>query len=415
MRSRLLTYGAVLAGPVGTSAAHFLVLLASMHLLRPRDFGSISFLLVLAQFTWSAWSALFSAPLPVLLESSAFRFDDRRVASLLITSSVSAGVAAILYFVAALILEASFASALCFAAFGLFALFRLYARTYCYALSKVKQVVASDLAYCASMLSLVACMWIYGSADPFQIFATLALAAILGCLPLAATVLSAARRPTFRSLKMYSEIWQAHTRWSLRAAITMELTANAHTYLVTFLKGPAAFSIIAATSLMSRPVSVIMNGLTDYERVRLAKVVSTNSRIVAFRSAWSLRILLLTVWAGTSTAAIGILLVSPQLLFPPMYEGSVILIGTVLWLLVMGTRAGRTAETVLMESSGRFRSLANASLVSAICSLAAVAILTELVGVLWSIAGIVIGELVYAVLVWRSTFVWVKAEPLGRV
>lgn len=88
----------MLAGPIGTFAANVLVLLVSLHLLGQREFESISLVLILAQFTWSAWSALFSAPLPVVLESSEPCFEDPRVACMMLISIVAALAAALLYF-----------------------------------------------------------------------------------------------------------------------------------------------------------------------------------------------------------------------------------------------------------------------------------------------------------------------------
>jgi O-antigen/teichoic acid export membrane protein len=61
---------------------------------------------------------------------------------------------------------------------------------------------------------------------------------------------------------------------------------------------------------------------------------------------------------------------------------------------------------VFLQAAGEFQPLATASIISAAVSLASVIVLGAVGGILWSIAGIFIGESVYAVSIWSALRRW---------
>ena len=65
--SRLSRYALATIGPVGSAGAQFALSLVMLQRLDLGAFGAFSLLLVACQFSWGIWSALFCAPLPVLL------------------------------------------------------------------------------------------------------------------------------------------------------------------------------------------------------------------------------------------------------------------------------------------------------------------------------------------------------------
>src|SRR3954470_20927259 len=65
--AKLSRYAIAVVGPVSVAAVHLLLSLIMLRALSPAEFGTFTFLLVAAQFSWGIWSALFCAPLPVLL------------------------------------------------------------------------------------------------------------------------------------------------------------------------------------------------------------------------------------------------------------------------------------------------------------------------------------------------------------
>jgi Flp pilus assembly protein TadB len=69
---------------------------------------------------------------------------------------------------------------------------------------------------------------------------------------------------------------------------------------------------------------------------------------------------------------------------------------------VAGMRQLRTPESVLLQAAGAFRELASASMISSGISIVAVVVFLLAFGPLWSIAGILIGEAVFAAWTWRQ-------------
>jgi O-antigen/teichoic acid export membrane protein len=76
--------------------------------------------------------------------------------------------------------------------------------------------------------------------------------------------------------------------------------------------------------------------------------------------------------------------------------------GSILWLLVVAIRFARAPESSMLQAAGAFRSLAFASVFSCAFSVIGVLALLLLAGPLWSIAGTIIGELVFAAWTWRQ-------------
>ncbi|CAN5393163.1 hypothetical protein BH10PSE15_BH10PSE15_11590 [soil metagenome] len=65
----LLRYALALAGPILSAGAQFLLTLVLLRQLDPGSFGRFSFLLIVSQLGAGLWSALFCAPLPLMLSA----------------------------------------------------------------------------------------------------------------------------------------------------------------------------------------------------------------------------------------------------------------------------------------------------------------------------------------------------------
>jgi len=76
--------------------------------------------------------------------------------------------------------------------------------------------------------------------------------------------------------------------------------------------------------------------------------------------------------------------------------------GAVLWLAVALARLLHTAEGVILMAAGRFQQLARISMRTALVSVACVTALIFALPPVWSIAGIVVGEGLFALLAWRA-------------
>ena len=67
--SSLVRYSLALIGPVGSAGAQFVLTLVLLRVSDQAAFGRFSFLLIASQLSWGVCSALFCAPLPLLIAS----------------------------------------------------------------------------------------------------------------------------------------------------------------------------------------------------------------------------------------------------------------------------------------------------------------------------------------------------------
>ena len=81
--TRLLRYGFASLGPIGSAGAQFLLSLILLHSSSPATFGSFSFLLVASQLTLGVSSALFCAPLLVLMTRPGDASRERAISAIL--------------------------------------------------------------------------------------------------------------------------------------------------------------------------------------------------------------------------------------------------------------------------------------------------------------------------------------------
>ncbi len=299
----------------------------------------------------------------------------------------------------------SMASAL-FAGFAALSLLRWFARAYGYANDAPWRTIISDLAYSLVLVAGVASIWFTGRLSLASASFVIALAAVAGLLPFGA--------PYFRqqlldfsprNLIAYRSIWREHSRWALVGVITTEATGNAHAYIVTLAAGPAAFARIAVSALLVRPIQVAMNALSEYERPQLARSIAGGQTEV-MRSLRVFRLVLAAAWLGTAALAVLVLTGAPHAIFSAKYTVADLVLGATLWLAVAAARALRIPESTLLQAVGQFRSLAFASVYTCGISVLSVAGFLVLGGPLWSVAGILIGEVLFAYFTWREVRKW---------
>jgi O-antigen/teichoic acid export membrane protein len=396
---KLWHYARASVGPVGSAGAQFILLLQLLHLLSPEVFGRFSFLMVVAQFSLGVWTALFCAPLPALIIKTT-EAEQLGLKRTLFTAGLVGALGSFILFVPmSMALGLDLGLSLLFASFGALNLIRWFARAYAYATDAPVKTMQSDLIYCVVLiLGVIYIQFVPISSLHMPLF-VLTLSVAIGILPFGVTYLKAQFVDlSLKALKPYKVIWQQYSGWSLLGVITMEATANAHAYILTWLAGPSAFAPVAASALFIRPIGVAMNALTEFERPKIAQSLKqdgldkTKQALTFFR--WSL----MAVWCGSGALAALILFVAPHLVFPKSYDLNFMIYGTVLWMLVAFMRQIRTPESVLLQAGGAFKPLALASVVSSVISIISVVLLFVTLGALWSIVGIVIGEAVFAII-----------------
>ncbi|QAY77486.1 hypothetical protein [Sphingosinicella sp. BN140058] len=414
--SGLMRYAVAAVGPIAGAGAQFVLSLLLLHLLSPAAFGSFAFLLVTSIFSAGLWAGLFCAPLPVLLNQADEAVRDRAIRSLTTLSTLGSILVFAVFAVMGLALHVPLGGALLFGVYAAMFVLRWYARTYAYAHDRVVRVTVSDLVYSAILLGGVGALAAAGIASVEWCYGIMALSAALGLLPFGRTYVRALFAFDREAFANYRPIWREHSGWSLAGIVTTEATINAHVYIVTLIAGPAAYAPIAATALMIRPMGVAQNALGDFERPRMARQIGSARIGDAVRSVRFFRMVLVAAWVATCTAAVLLFVIDPHLVFPREYDRSVLAIGTALWLAVSGIRLVRTPESTLLQAAGAFRPLAHASMIACGFSVLAVLAMLFVVGPLWSIVGILIGEFVFALWTWREARRWRRkagsAEPV---
>ncbi|CAN5160106.1 hypothetical protein BH10PSE13_BH10PSE13_13030 [soil metagenome] len=402
MYGNLVRYGIATIGPIGTAGAQFLLSFLMLHLQDAQDFGRFSFLLITLQFCWGVWTALFCAPLAVVFHEAESRRDER-LAAMTVGNLLGAVAAGGLFMIIGIIVGMAAAPSAIFGAYAGLSLLRWYARAEAYVLGAPMRTMVSDMLYALVLLAGCALLPFAGGHLFALVCATLALAALAGLAPFGRRYWhDQFLRPRWASLPAYRDIWRMHARWSLLGVATTEATANAHVYLVTILLGPAAFAPIAASSLMIRPMMVAMNALTEYERPRMAAHIGAGAEGEAWASLRLFRAILLLGWLLSLVAVALLFAWDPALVFPSHYDPLMLAVASGLWMLVAAIRAGRIPGSALLQAAGAFRPLAFASIWSAAISVVAVLALIAAAGPVASIAGVLLGEAIFAFAVGRT-------------
>ena len=385
-----------------SAGAQFLLALTLLQLLPPREFGIFSFLLVISQLSWGLWSALFCAPLPVIAYGDKAH-DAERMVSALFSSNLAGAVASMpLFGLLAWAFGAPAHGALLFAAYGGIGLLRWFARSYAYVAQEPGRTIASDLGYATVLIVGAVGFHFSGRTSLTSAYGLLLLGAAVGMLPFGVAFLKRQfSGVSIAAFTAYGSIWKRHSGWSLLGVVSTEATANSHAYIVTALLGPTQFAPVAASTLLTRPIGVAMNALSEWERPRMAAAIAERRMDDVRRAARHFRIALGAAWLGTAAVAGIVLILSPRLLFPSQYDLHFIARAAALWMLVALVRILRTPESTVLQASGEFRRLAIVTIYSAAVSIIAVVVMLWAGGVLWSIVGILIGEMLCAILIWR--------------
>ena len=408
--SKLSRYALATIGPIGSAVAQFALSRVMLQRLDLGAFGAFSLLLVACQFSWGIWSALFCAPLPVLLAQAAEGERRGIRLTLLSTSLASASLVGLILGGVALVSSSDPVAAVMVGAYAAIALVRWFARADAYARGDQIRVVRSDLTYSLTLLALVAAMFLSDQGSLALAFGSLLVATAVGLLPLGAAFL-ADQFLGFRlaHLPHYGRVLRDYSRWSVIGVITTEATANAHVYLVTLISGPAALAALAAPQLLTRPINVTINALTDFERPHMAGQIGADDWAGARASARFFRLALVAGWLLTGVAILILMREAPRLLFPAQYALPDLQFATAMWIAIAAVRVLWTPDSVLLQGAGAFRPLALASVGSSVVSVVGVLILLLSAGPLWSLGGLLIGEIVYGISV-----IWLARRESAR-
>lgn len=396
-------YALSAAGPVGVSAVHFIATLALIRLLSPAEFGLFAFLFLLVNMGTSLSNALVSTPYSVIVNDSdpdRSELESLFGVSVLLSLAVG-GVAALFSW-----MFGGSEAALWFLLFGLASTLRWFARGVFFAHHTPAGAIRSDATYSA-LLSLLLLYEVSVGITLETAARAFAISAISGYLICGASALRRDLSGLFRPrLPAYLRVWRDRSGWSLLGVVTTEATANAHAWVVTLIAGPAAFAPLAASAILMRPVGVIGAALTQSERPRMSRALNAGRFGEAVAMISPFRRSMLAVWAAATGAGVALFLLAPGLIFPADYAREELLIALLAWGLIWLLRALRAPDSALLQAGSRFRPLALASVRSGLVSVLAVLIALQIGGPLLTLAGLLIGEMVFAAGVKRLTKEW---------
>jgi hypothetical protein len=390
-------------GALAMSGAQFVLVFVLLRRLPVADFGAQAFVLVVHQFLIGCWSALFAAPLLVFLSSPDAADRDRLPAALAATALAAAPLALTGVALLAWLNGFDAVGAIGFALFSALMLTRHFARAWYLAEGRRGRVIASDYAYGLVLLVLAGALLEMPQvslrlAALGQVFSALPALALLVPGPAAWHRAGAA----LAQIGHYREVWRRDARWSLAGVLASELTANVHAYLVTGLYGAVAYAPIAATALFIRPVLVLINPLTDFERMRMAAAMGRGDWAGVRRQHGLLAGTILGAWALTVLAAVAIIGVGGTAVLHDRVPLPVMMLSTALWFVVVLMRGAHAAEGAVLQGAGQFRLLARLALVTAVLSAAGAVLAARLGGPVWSTGGVAIGEGCYVLLLMRQ-------------
>jgi hypothetical protein len=186
---------------------------------------------------------------------------------------------------------------------------------------------------------------------------------------------------------------QRQAKPALIGVVTVEATANAHSYLIILTLGPAALAPIAAAALFLRPMTLIQSSLAQIERPRLAKAIAKHDgdlvqQLMAPFYRYSIYAFVCNVVVVAAVA-----LWQPAWLWPEQSSWQAFV-----WIgcLVVATnffRSLRVPASTLVQCHDDFTFLARVTVVSSVVTIPCVILMMSWFGVLGALTAILVGEL----------------------
>jgi O-antigen/teichoic acid export membrane protein len=388
------------------SGFHFALNLMLVKWLVVADFGAYALTFVLAVMASSISNALASTPLCVFAPAADNAQDRQHIESVLTTvmifllgGGLAAGVLLCLGINVAGVDLQILVSAL---AFIIAYLARQYSRSFGYARFDVMAVLHGDITY------VVIGSLMFGglilSDQPLtvvQVFTILttanAIAVLVEIMRLRHALSLLSPR---QALQAYAPIW-AQSRWALIGAVTTVLVSQAHSLIVSSLKGPEAYAPLAAGFVIFGPVRVVFSTIQNVIKPEMALSIAQHHAAGAQR-----QMLLASAISLAAVVALTLLVwfYWPHLdawLYSDQYAGLPMLQIVMLWAAITMVAALQNGPFAALQSLRAFRPLALVTVYGSILSLTLVGLVLYFAPIHWSILGIMIAEAFVAIRVAR--------------
>ena len=384
-----------LAGEGVQSAFHLLVNLVVMRSLTAYGYGLFAIIFMAGSLAVTYSNALVAIPaavyLPRLRSPGAGRFQEVVFGAVAAALSVGVGV---LTLAALWLWSGSVALGAAGGGFVASWTLRNSIRAGLFARREPGLAAGADLVFAGTGTAMLAAAWWFDGLSLISSLAILAVANSCG----AAVGLYGSGRPVRLSFapgvrRRYARHWP-QISWSVAGMTTTNVQAQFQTVLVALISGPAAYAPIAAALILLAPLrlggtALILLMQPDFARDLAAGRPGEVRRLLAIGTA---AILLACLAYG---AALGLAWDRVAAwLYTPAFAGEPMGLITVLaWLTALLYIASMLPKAVL-EAAGAFRTVAAATLASSLAGIVTVAALLAWSGPAWSLAGVVLAELI---------------------
>jgi hypothetical protein len=258
------------------------------------------------------------------------------------------------------------------------------------------KVIQSDLLQTATVLLPLGLMLLSQSITLWNIALLLLVAGVIANLPLVSLVRHwLAATPDWQQVR--SGI-QQQGKPALFGVITVEFTANFHSYLVMLTSGSQAFAAIAAATLYFRPQAVILQSLQQSEKTQLVRAWCSKQTQHIRQILRTMQYFALAAFLLNGGGLLLVYYLNPQWLWPDSATQHDLLLALTLWSSIALLRGLRLGSSTLLQAADQFRSLAQATYVSAAITVPAVWLCWWLGGAVFSLVGVLLGEIVLAAL-----------------
>ncbi len=386
---------AVLAGS-GTAALCALLMQLALLLYAPlADYGFFAFLQVVQGLLLGVSSALFSAPLLSRQNPKAGQ-GVVGIGSFILLQLLFVLVAAAVIYLLALGYHIAAGTAFWLALASALQLWRWFGRSLLQNSADSRALIRLDASFSLVALSGTALLWALQQISLQQLAQLNALAA--------AVSLSCAGVGFWRP---HWQLWRQldWSQWRLGYAqqgkpalvgvCSGEMAANAHSYLITLVAGPAAFAPIAAAAMLFRPCALLLSNFSQLARGQLLQAWQAGQCLPPLVKRY--RVDSLWLWAANCVLVLLLLgLGACQLeawLVDKAMPAEQFFLAVVLWAALSFLRTWRSSATVQLQVQDQFAALAQTALWPALLSVVLVVLFLACWSPVWSLVAVILSEL----------------------
>ncbi|MBU2181045.1 MAG: hypothetical protein KJ930_16610 [Gammaproteobacteria bacterium] len=392
-----------LAANVSLALSTFLVAYLLLHDAPAGDYGSFAFVLVLQGLGMALINALVASPLLILMNSrphpdSADAATLPAIKGFFILGLAISGLIALLQGGYLWQATSDLWLSMIMASAGGLQLIRWYCRCE-WQNRQVSVLLRSDLLFSSVLVVSVLLMWWWHELTLQSVAMLLLVSVVVALQPFVGGLLNVIGVTTD---------WQATKKGfdrqgkpALFGVLTVEATANFHSYLIVLLSGSIAFAPIAAAMLFFRPLAVVLGSLQQSERPLLVKALTQSN----FRQIANLT---QQLWrAAISAFLLNILTIvlvywlAPGWLWPDSDSRHLFVNAVMLWSFIALLRALRSPASALLQAADQFNALAKATYASAILTVPLVLVSWWFCGPIASLLGVLAAELLLGLLLLR--------------